>query len=283
MPSPEAKDRWLRRALVVLAIPSAFATVTIFLFLVSESLPVLREVSWLRFVTDDGWYPTQGQYNFTPIILGSLAVTVGAVVLATPLGFGCVLFLNFYGPTRLRFLLRRIIELLAAIPSIVFGFWGLVVLVPMIARWQPPGASLLAAILVLAIMILPTFVLAADAAVRTVPPSYLESAAALGLSRAAVVRRIVLPLAGPGMAAGLVLQTGRALGETMAVLLVCGNIVQVPSSLFDPVRTLTANIALEMAYAMGTHRSSLFLSGLVLLVITAGLVLAASRLREVRA
>ena len=154
----------------------------------------------------------------------------------------------------------------------VFGLWGLVVLVPLIARVGPPGQSVLAGVLVLAVMILPTIALVADAALGAVPEDTLRGGAAAGLSRWALVRSLALPSARAGIATGILLGTGRALGETMAVLMVTGNVVQVPGSLLAPVRTLTANIALEMAYATDAHRSALFVSGLALALVTIALV-----------
>jgi phosphate transport system permease protein len=165
--------------------------------------------------------------------------------------------------------------LLAGIPSVVYGFWGLVVLVPLIGRIQPPGTSLLAGIAILTIMILPTIALMADASLAKVPPEYLRGAAALGLSRWGMIRGVVFPAAKSGLFTGVILETGRAIGETMAMLMVCGNVVQTPKSLFDPMRTLTANIALEMAYATGDHRSALFVSGLVLMALIVALVVGA--------
>ena len=170
---------------------------------------------------------------------------------------------------------RRLIELLAGIPSVVYGFWGLVVLVPLIGAIHPPGPSLLAGIVILTIMILPTIALMADASLANIPQQYLRGAAALGLPRWATIRGVVFPAAKSGLFTGIILETGRAIGETMAILMVCGNVVQTPHSLFDPIRTLTANIAIEMAYALGDHRAALFVSGLVLMGMIAALVGAA--------
>jgi len=157
------------------------------------------------------------------------------------------------------------VELLAGIPSVVYGFWGLIVLAPLIGRWQPPGQSLLAGILILTIMILPTVALLSESSLRRAPRAYLTGAAALGLSRWATIRGVALPAAKSGIFTAVLLATGRAIGETMAVLMVAGNVVRIPGSVFDPVRTLTANIALELGYALDHHRAALFVSGLVLL------------------
>jgi phosphate transport system permease protein len=151
-------------------------------------------------------------------------------------------------------------------------------LVPIIARLHPPGPSLLAGVIILSIMILPTIALVADASFANLPDDYLKGAAALGLSRWGTIYGVVLPSAKSGLITGVILQTGRAIGETMAVLMVCGNVVRTPHSIFDPIRTLTANIALEMAYAMGDHRAALFVSGLLLMALVAALVLAAEAL-----
>ncbi len=248
-------------------------------FLVSESFPGLRHVGPERFFGDPSWHPAaaaaEGSFNLVPMLWGTLLATAGAVLLATPLGILSAVFCQGYAPPVVARWYRRLIELLAGIPSVVYGFWGLVVLVPLIARIRPPGASLLAAVLVLAMMILPTIALSAAAALECVPRRYLRGAAALGLGRWATLAGVALPAARSGIATGVVLAAGRALGETMAVLMVCGNVVQVPESFFAPVRTLTANIALEMAYALGDHRSALFVSGLLLLALVTALVLAA--------
>jgi phosphate transport system permease protein len=217
------------------------------------------------------------------MLVGTLLATAGAVAVATPLGICSALFCHFYAPPPLAWAYRRLVELLAGVPSVVYGFWGLVVLVPLIARWQPPGASLLAGSAILAIMVLPTMALVADAALANVPRAYLHGAAALGLSRWGTIRRVVLPAARGGLLTGVILETGRAIGETMAVLMVCGNVVQMPRSLFDPVRTLTANIALELAYALGDHRSALFVSGLLLMAMVGLLVAAAELVSKERA
>jgi len=244
-------------------------------FLIVEALPVLRHVGLLRFLTDPSWHPAEGFYNLTPMLWGTLFAMAGSVLIATPLGILSAVFCHYYAPLALVRPYRRLIELLAGIPSVVYGFWGLVVLVPLIGELHPPGPSLLAGILILAIMILPTIALTADASLANVSQHYLRGAAALGLPRWATIQGVVFPAAKSGLFTGVILETGRAIGETMAILMVCGNVVQTPSSLFDPVRTLTANIALEMAYALGDHRAALFVSGLVLMAMIVVLIVSA--------
>ncbi|BAZ51753.1 phosphate ABC transporter, permease protein PstC [Nostoc sp. NIES-4103] len=265
-------DLWLVWILRLLAMIAGAIALLIVVFLILESLPALNHVGLRRFFTDASWNPTAGFYNLLPMLWGTLLAMIGSVLIATPVGILSGVFCQFYAPVKVAALYRRLIELLAGIPSVVYGFWGLVVLVPLINQIHPPGTSLLAGIAILTIMILPTMALVADASLAKVPVSYIQGAAVLGLSRWATIRHIVFPAAKSGLFTGLILQTGRAIGETMAILMVCGNVVQTPKSLFDPIRTLTANIALEMAYATADHRSALFVSGLVLMGLIAMLV-----------
>ena len=263
-----------------MAILSAAIVLLIMLFLFWETLPILLHIGLNRFFNDPGWHPTSEEFNLLPMLWGTLLVTAGAVLIATPLGILSAIFCHYYAPSAIASLYRRLIELLAGIPSVVYGFWGLVVLVPIVGRIQPPGASLLTGILILTLMILPTITLVMDASLANVPPEYLRGCAAMGLGRWATVRSVVFPTVKSGLLTSVILGTGRAIGETMAVLMVCGNVVQTPKSLFDPVRTLTANIALEMAYAVGNHRAALFVSGLVLMALVFALVIAAELLNR---
>lgn len=247
---------------LTLVTASLIGLVVAFVFI--ESQPVINADMGNFFDTSQAWFPLEGQRGLMPMVAGSLLCTMGAIVLALPLGMASALFSQYYGHNRLVRPYRWLLGLLAGIPSVVYGFWGLTVLVPLIGRYQPPGASLLAGCLILALMILPTVALTAEAAFKAVPATYLQGAHALGMRKAAIAFKVLFPAARQGLIAGTVLAITRALGETMAVLMVTGNVVEMPGSVFDPVRTLTANIALEMAYATGEHRASLFFSGLVL-------------------
>lgn len=274
-PSIDTLILWLLR------VASAFAAglvVLILFFLVAESSPLLRDIAAARFVTDPSWQPTENAYNLAPMLSGTLYAAGGALLLATPLGIASALFVAYYAPPYIAGIYRRVVELLAGIPSVVYGFWGLTTLVPLINQLHPPGASLLAGILVLTLMILPTIALTAHAALLAVPAEYLHGAAALGMSRWGIVHDVVLPAARMGITAGITLAAGRAIGETMAVLMVTGNVVQHASSVYDPIRTLAANIALEMPYAVSDHRAALFVSGLALMLLVIMLWSAAVRL-----
>lgn len=280
--SHSVADRTLVWVLRAAAAICGAVLLLIAVFLVAESMDAFRHVGPLRFFTDGSWHPAReaasGQYDLTPMLLGTVLAMLGAVAIAGPLGIGIAVFCHYYAPAPIAGLYRRVLGLLAGIPSVVYGFWGLVVLVPLIRHLAPPGPSLLAGVLILAVMILPTIALVADSSLTNVPRAVLLGASALGMSRFATVVGVALPAARSGLVTATLLGAGRAIGETMAILMVCGNVVSVPDSLFDPVRTLTANMALEMAYALDDHRSALYVSGLMLLAMIVLLVAAVERL-----
>lgn len=251
-------------------------------FLLAESWPALATLGWRPFAGFD-WYPLEGRFGLAAMGLATLMVAALAILLAAPLGLACALFVRFQAPPALAGGFRGLLALMAGVPSVVYGFWGLTVLVPLIARWQPPGAGLFTAGLVLALMILPTVALLAHAALAAVPRSLLDGAAALGLGHRATLLQVAVPAARHGIAGGVLLGLARALGETMAVLMVAGNVVQLPASVFEPVRVLTANIALEMAYATDSHRAGLFVSGLLLALLALALAGLAARMEARRA
>ncbi len=277
-------DRPLLWTLRLLSALAALIVALILLFVLREAWPALQQLGPVRFLGDPGWHPASGDgdagYGLLPMLAGTLLSSGGAVLLAAPLGLGSALFATSYGPPRLRGPHRQLLQLLGGIPSVVVGFWGLVVLTPLIRQWHPPGQSLLAGILCLTLMILPTTALLSEQALRDVPAGSLQAAAALGLSRRATLEGVVLPVARGGLLSAVVLASGRALGETMAVLMVGGNVIQVPATLFDPVRTLTANIALELGYALELHRAVLFVGGLVLMGVVAVVMALAAGLRS---
>ncbi|PAV26117.1 phosphate ABC transporter permease subunit PstC [Tamilnaduibacter salinus] len=284
-PGP-SRDTASRAVILTTGFTAALISALILAFLLIESAPMLESGQVGAFFSDADWHPRQGQFGLWPMIAGSLVVTALAVLIASPLALASALFMRFYAPGVVAVWYRRLLELMAGIPSVVFGFWGLITLVPLIGHWGGSGASILTGALVLALMILPLVALSSDSSLERVPPRYWQAGQALGLSRWGLIVRVMIPAAMPGIIGGLILQTGRALGETMAVLMVTGNVVQFPGSLLEPARTLTANIALEMSYATGSHRSALFVSGLVLFVASVALVAIAvilqRRFRHVR-
>ena len=275
--SRQLADRALQVPLVAAALLVGSVLLLLMLFLLKESWPVWGTAGVQLFEPGREWHPLEGELGLLPMVGASLLTTAGALVLAVPLGIASALFSQYFGPPQLVTPYRWMVGLLAGIPSVVFGLWGLTVLLPLLVQWQPPGASLLAGILILTLMILPTVALTAEAAIKAVPKSYVDAAHALSLSGKTLAWHVLLPAARKGLMAGVVLAAARAVGETMAVLMVTGNVAQWPHSVFDPVRSLAANIALEMAYATGAHRASLFMSGWLLIVIVGGLVLLSHR------
>ncbi len=251
------------------------------LFVAARGLPLFLSFGAWRFIASSQWEPAQGLFGVFPMIAGSLLVTAGALLLAVPLGVGMAAFLAELAPAPLARALRPAVDLLAGIPSVVYGFVGLAVLVPWIrSAFGGPGFSVLAGALLLGVMVLPTIVAVAEDAIRAVPRTYREGSLALGATPWQTLTRVVLPAARPGIVAAVVLGMGRAIGETMAVLMVTGNVTALPDSLLAPARTLTANIALEMSYASGRHQEALFATGIVLFLVIMALNAAAALARR---
>ncbi|MGB4001763.1 MAG: phosphate ABC transporter permease subunit PstC [Bacillota bacterium] len=255
-------------ALVALFAIAALALIIIFIF--KEGLPIIARLGIVEFIMGTKWSPSRGTFGILPMILGSFWVTLSALVIGVPIGLASAIFLAEMAPSGTSRILKFAIQLLAGIPSVVFGFIGLVILVPLIRQWLGgPGFSVLAAGIVLGIMILPTIVSVCYDVFKAVPQAYREGMIALGATRWQTIRMVVLPAARPGIIAAIILGMGRAVGETMAVIMVAGNATKIPVSLLEPVRTLTSNIALEMGYAVGEHREALFATGIVLFIIIA--------------
>lgn len=266
------RERIAEASLAIIGLTSVAVLGLIVAFIFTEGAPALKEVGLWKFITGLKWSPGTGKYGILPMIAGSFAVTLSALVLGLPLGLGCALYLSEFASKKVAAVLKPTIELLAGVPSVVFGFIGLTVLVPLIRNLLGgPGFSVLASALVLGIMILPTMVAVSYDALRAVPPSYREGMLAVGSTPWQAVKMVVLPAARSGILAASILSMGRAVGETMAVIMVAGNSTIIPASLLDPVRTMTSNIALEMGYADGLHRQALFATGIVLFVVIGAL------------
>ncbi|HAA89319.1 MAG TPA: phosphate ABC transporter permease subunit PstC [Peptococcaceae bacterium] len=232
-----------------------------------KAVPFLNRVGVWTFLTGTEWKPLRGHFGIAPMIAGTAYVTLGALILGGPLGLGVAVFLAELAPSRIKEILNPLIDLLAGIPSVVYGFYGITVIVPWIRRiFGGPGFSVLAASVVLGVMILPTIVNVAREAIAAVPDDYREGSLALGASRWQTIFGVVLPAARSGIIAAIILGLGRAFGETMAVVMVAGNMVAFPKSILEPTRTLTSNVVLEMGYATGDHQAALFATGFVLLL-----------------
>jgi phosphate transport system permease protein len=260
-------EKVVERALLMVAMSSIAILGLITIFIFREGAPLIARVGLDNFFASS-WQPAAGKYGILLMIVGSFAVTVGALAIGVPLGIACAIVLAEMAPPRARAILKPAIEVLAGIPSVVYGFMGIVVLLPWIREtFGGAGASALAGSIILGIMILPTIIGISIDALQAVPRSYREGSFALGATQWQTIYRVVLPAARSGIVAAVILGMGRAVGETMAVIMVAGNSVQMLGSPLDSVRTLTANIALEMGYAAGDHRAALFATGVVLFVI----------------
>ena len=264
----QARETWIRRTLMALAFTALASLLLIAVFIIQEGAPFLARIGIRDFLFASDWNPQAGRFGIRPMIAASLWVTVGAMLVGGPMGIAGAIFLNEFVPVGVMRTVKPMIELLAGIPSVVYGFLGVMVVAPLIrTHLGGPGLSVLAAALILGIMILPTVISIATDAIASVPPSYREGALALGATRWQSVSMVTLRAARSGIVAGVILGMGRALGETMAVIMVAGNAVASPHSPLDSVRTLTANIALEMGMATGLHRQALFATGIVLFVL----------------
>lgn len=260
-------DWAVAKMLFIFALSAISALALIALFIVHEGFPVIVSEGAKGFLLSAKWDPERGAFGILAMIAGSAAVTLGALVIGVPLGLGSAIALTEFCPRGPARALKALIELLAGIPSVVYGFMGMVILIPLIRdHLGGGGMSVLAASIVLGIMILPNVISISMDAIHAVPQSYREGSLALGATKWQTVRRVVLRAARSGIVTAVILGMGRAVGETMAVIMVAGNSNVVPHSLTDPVRTLTSNIALEMGYAGGKHQQALFATGIVLFV-----------------
>lgn len=244
------------------------------IFLFANGIPAIREIGCANFLLGTTWTPTNGEpaYGILPMICGSIVITFGAILVGVPVGIFTAVFMARFCPKKIYSLLKTASDLMAGIPSVVYGFFGLVMLVPMVRMLRDSfgintnGCSILSASVLLGIMILPTVVSVSESSIRAVTDSYYEGARALGATHERSVFRVMVPAAKSGILAGVILGVGRAIGETMAVIMVAGNQARMPESIFAGVRTMTANIVIEMGYATGLHREALIATGMVLFV-----------------
>lgn len=270
------QDKAIAIALMLIALSavSGLALITVFIF--KEGLPLILKSGASGFFLSTDWDPKPGHFGIFSMIVGSLVVTAGAMIIGTVFGLGLAIVLTIFCPKELAAILKPLIELLAGIPSVVYGFIGVVTIVPFIREYfGGPGLSVLATSIVLGVMVLPTVTSISIDALKSVPRSYWEGSIALGATEWQSTHMVMLKAARSGIVAAIILGMGRAVGETMAVIMVCGNTLEIPDSPLDPLRTLTSNIALEMGYATGEHREALFATAVTLFVIIMVLNIAA--------
>jgi phosphate transport system permease protein len=271
------KEDVIKFILIIFALSSLLFLFVIFVFILSEGLPLFYKAGVRNIVLGMKWAPTKAFFGIFPMIVSSFMVTVGALVVGAPLALACATYLSEYAGKKTKIFLKPSLELLAGIPSVVYGFLGVVYVVPIIREHLGgAGFSILSTSLVLGIMILPTITSISFDSLMSVPGAYREGSLAMGATKWQTIYRVVLPAARSGILASFILGMGRAIGETMAVIMVAGNALRIPTSVLDPLRTLTSNIALELAYATGDHRRALFSTGVVLLIIIMSLNLVAN-------
>lgn len=262
------REKGMALVFLLAALVSILCVGLICVFLFANGIPAIREIGVSEFLLGQTWKPGNDIYGIFPMIVGSVYVTGGALLLGVPIALLTAVYLAYFCPDGLYRLLKPAVELLAGIPSVVYGFFGIVVLVPFVRTISEPldgkGNSIATASILLAIMILPTIIGVVEPALRSVPRSYYEGALALGATHERSVYTAVVPAAGSGILAGIVLGVGRAMGETMAVIMVAGNQARMPKGVFQGIRTLTGNIVIEMGYAAGLHREALIATGVVL-------------------
>ena len=260
------KERLFKVIFATAALFSVVAVGVISIFLFASAIPTIVEIGPLKFLLGTTWKPGSNLYGILPMILGSIVVTLISIIIGVPLGIATALYLTFFASNKVKKVMNPSVELLAGIPSVVYGFFGLMVLVPIMRYVTGNGKSILTASILLSVMILPTIVTVSQSSLNALDPALLEGALALGDSKERAVLRVMMPAASSGIMSSVVLGIGRSIGETMAVVMVAGNQPRIPSSLLEGARTMTANIVLEMGYAADLHREALLATGAVLFV-----------------
>ncbi len=261
------KEVFMHIVFLIAAFVSIAAVALICVFLFANGIPAMKEIGFGRFLSGEIWRPSNELYGIWPFILGSIYVTAGALIIGVPIGLLTAIFLAKFCPKGIYKIMKPIISLMAGIPSVVYGFFGMCVLVPLVRRlFGVNGNTMLTASILLGMMILPTIISVSETAIRAVPDKYYQGALALGATHERSVFLTVVPAAKSGIMAGIILGVGRAIGETMAVIMVAGNQPKVPDGLLKGVRTMTANIVIEMGYAADLHREALIATGVVLFV-----------------
>lgn len=271
MKSKNIAEKAMEILFFICACVSVLCVALICIFLFANGIPAIGKIGVGNFLLGDIWKPGSNQYGIFAFIVGSIYVTAGAILIGVPIGVLTAAFMAKFCPKKLYRPLKAGVELLAGIPSVIYGFFGLMVIVPFVREqfrdsFGGNGLSILTAAVLLGLMILPTIINVSEAAIRAVPDKYYQGALALGATHERSVFRTVLPAAKSGIMAGIVLGIGRAIGETMAVIMVVGNQPRMPKGIFEGARTLTANIVIEMGYATGLHREALIATGVVLFV-----------------
>ncbi|MDR3223896.1 MAG: phosphate ABC transporter permease subunit PstC [Methanobrevibacter sp.] len=271
----------IEKGLFITAIFSVVVSLVIIFFILMEGLPAVFKIGFFKFIFGLNWVPSDNEFGVLPMTVCSIYVTVLALIMAVPLSLLSAIFMAEIAPESIRRILKPAIETLSGIPSVVYGFFGLTILVRFVREvFGGTGFSLFTASLILAVMILPTIISVSQDSLRAVPKEYKEASLGLGATHWQTIKNIIVPAASPGIVTAIILGMGRAIGETLAVMMVAGNVAEIPNSILEPMRTITSNIALEMGYAVNIHYQALFASAIILFLIIITLLIIAKYIQN---
>ena len=263
-----SRESIIEKGLFTMTLLMIATVVLLLVFIILEAIPAFTHVGFFNFIFGLNWSPDRNEFGIFPMIIGSIFITILALLISVPLSIACAIYLEEIAPTKLKNCFKPVIQTLAGIPSVIYGFFGLTLIAPIIRNiFGGSGFSILTASIVLALMILPTIISLSQDAIRTVPNHYREASFGLGSTQWQCIKNIIFPVALPGIITAVILGMGRAVGETLAVLMLAGNVSVIPSSITSPIRTLTSNIALEMGYATGIHYNALFATAVILFIV----------------
>lgn len=268
------EERYMEKIIFITTISCVFLMLLIILFIISESIPAAQEIGIVNFITGSIWEPETNTYGILPMIISTIILVITTLIIAIPLSLGCSIFITQYSGELTNKIMRPAIQTLTSIPSVVYGFFGLIVITPLIRTiFGGDGFNFITASIILSVMIMPTIITLSCDSLEAIGQSYKEASLALGATKWQTIRNVLLPIASPGILTSIILAIGRLIGESIAVIMVAGNVAQIPTSILSPFRSLTSNIALEMGYAIDLHYHALLLTGSVLLVVVFFLIL----------
>ncbi|MBR0472597.1 MAG: phosphate ABC transporter permease subunit PstC [Methanosphaera sp.] len=274
------EEKIMEKTIFITTILSAIMMILIIGFIITESIPAIKEIGMINFILGSVWKPEANQYGILPMIISTIILVVTTLIIAIPLSLGCSIFITQYSNKYLNKIMIPALETLTGIPSVVYGFFGLIVISPIVRTYLGgEGFNFITASIILSIMIMPTIITLSCDSLNAIGQSYKESSLALGATKWQTIKNVLLPLASPGILTGIILAIGRIIGESIAVIMIAGNVAQIPDSLTSPFRSLTSNIALEMGYAIDLHYDALFLTGTVLLIVMLLLIMLTYRIK----
>ncbi|WP_323735951.1 phosphate ABC transporter permease subunit PstC [Methanosphaera sp. ISO3-F5] len=270
----------MEKTIFITTILSAIMMILIIGFIITESIPAIKEIGMINFILGSVWKPEANQYGILPMIISTIILVITTLIIAIPLSLGCSIFITQYSNKYLNKIMIPALQTLTGIPSVVYGFFGLIVISPIVRTYLGgEGFNFITASIILSIMIMPTIITLSCDSLNSISQSYKESSLALGATKWQTIKNVLLPLASPGILTGIILAIGRIIGESIAVIMIAGNVAQIPDSLTSPFRSLTSNIALEMGYAIDLHYDALFLTGTVLLIVMLLLIMLTYRIK----